>query len=56
MFDIDQFVADCIEARAEAEPRRAVRELLDQTMSDPGPVADALIRLFPPTEAPPTTP
>ena len=41
MFDIDQFVADCIEARAEAEPRRAVRELLDRTMSDPGPVGDA---------------
>jgi predicted metal-dependent enzyme (double-stranded beta helix superfamily) len=47
MFDVDRFVADCIEARAEAEPRRAVRELLDRTLSDPGPVAEA----FAPTES-----
>jgi predicted metal-dependent enzyme (double-stranded beta helix superfamily) len=42
MFDVDRFVADCIEARAETEPRRAMRELLDRALADPGAVADAL--------------
>ena len=46
MFDIDQLVADCIEARGEAEPRRAVREVLDRTLADPGSVAGT----FAPTE------
>ena len=46
MFDIDQLVADCIEARGEAEPRRAVREVLDRALADPGAVAGT----FAPTE------
>lgn len=46
MFDIDDFVAACVAAGAETEPRRAVRDLLDRTLSDRGPVADA----FAPTE------
>jgi predicted metal-dependent enzyme (double-stranded beta helix superfamily) len=46
MFDIDDFVAACVAAGAETEPRRAVRDLLDRTLSDPGPVAEA----FAPTE------
>ncbi|HET6953022.1 MAG TPA: hypothetical protein VFI47_21755 [Acidimicrobiales bacterium] len=46
MFDIDDFVAACVAAGAETEARRAVRELLDRTLADPGPVADA----FAPTE------
>jgi predicted metal-dependent enzyme (double-stranded beta helix superfamily) len=42
MFDVDQLIADCRGAVAEAEPRRAVREVLERTMSAPGQVADAL--------------
>jgi predicted metal-dependent enzyme (double-stranded beta helix superfamily) len=42
MFDIDQFLDDCREAGSESEPRRAVRDLLDRTLSSPAEVADAL--------------
>jgi predicted metal-dependent enzyme (double-stranded beta helix superfamily) len=42
MFDLDTFLADCIEARAEAEPHRALKDVLDRTVSEPGQVRDAL--------------
>jgi predicted metal-dependent enzyme (double-stranded beta helix superfamily) len=42
MFDIDQFVADCQQAMTESEPRLAVKELLQRTMSTPDEVAAAL--------------
>jgi predicted metal-dependent enzyme (double-stranded beta helix superfamily) len=42
MFDTDAFIADLVDASRESDPRRAVREVLDRTMSEPGPIADAL--------------
>jgi predicted metal-dependent enzyme (double-stranded beta helix superfamily) len=42
MFDIDEFLKQCQEAIAEDEPRRAVREILERTMSRPTEVAEAL--------------
>jgi len=42
MFDVDELIAQCRAALAETEPRRAVREVLDRTLSRPGDVADAL--------------
>jgi predicted metal-dependent enzyme (double-stranded beta helix superfamily) len=47
MFDIETFVDRCRQARTEAEPRRAVREVLERALAAPGEVADALR----PTEA-----
>jgi predicted metal-dependent enzyme (double-stranded beta helix superfamily) len=42
MFDIDRLVADCREALVEDEPHRAVREVVERAVAEPGPVADAL--------------
>lgn len=42
MFDIDDFLARCQEARSEAEPRRAVREVLVRALAAPEQVGDAL--------------
>ena len=42
MFDVDDFVVRCEEALAESEPRRAIREVLVRTMSEPSKVGDAL--------------
>lgn len=42
MFDLDAFLANCQEAAAETEPRRATRELLTRTVARPDAVADAL--------------
>jgi predicted metal-dependent enzyme (double-stranded beta helix superfamily) len=42
VFDVDALVADCREAIAETEPRRATSEVLERAVSDPGAVADAL--------------
>ena len=42
MFDVDALVADCVAARAESEPRRATREVLERAVSEPGALADAL--------------
>jgi len=42
MFDVDQLIADCQQARSESEPRRAVREVLERVVSRPGEVADVL--------------
>jgi predicted metal-dependent enzyme (double-stranded beta helix superfamily) len=42
MFDVDQLIADCQEANAEAEPRRAIREVLERALARPSDVAGAL--------------
>ncbi len=42
MFDVEEFVARCQAARAEDEPRRAIREVLDRALADPSAMADAL--------------
>jgi len=42
MFELDAFVADCIAARREAEPRRAVKEVIERAVSAPHEVAAAL--------------
>jgi predicted metal-dependent enzyme (double-stranded beta helix superfamily) len=42
MFDLDQFLADCREARDETEPRQAVRDVLRRALDRPGEVGDAL--------------
>ena len=42
MFDIDDFVARCVEAIGESEPRGAVKEVLQRALADAGDVADAL--------------
>jgi predicted metal-dependent enzyme (double-stranded beta helix superfamily) len=42
MFDTDQFIADCRAARAETEPRLAVRDLLQRVLSTPNELASAL--------------
>ena len=47
-FDRDQFVADCITARAESDPVAAVKEVLTRAVSDP---ADALRGIGEPTSA-----
>ena len=42
MFVIDTFINDCLAARAETEPRRALKEVLDRAMNRPGEIAAAL--------------
>lgn len=42
MFDIDSFLADCVAARADTEPRRAVRDILARAVARPADVAAAL--------------
>ena len=42
MFDLDQFVADCVEARSESNPVLAVKEVLDRALADAGEIAAAL--------------
>jgi predicted metal-dependent enzyme (double-stranded beta helix superfamily) len=42
MFDVDTFIADCIAARAEAEPRLAIKEVLAATVARGDSVAHAL--------------
>src|SRR5262245_27697252 len=42
MFDLDTFLADCVAARAEPEPLLAIRARLDEVLTRPGEVADAL--------------
>jgi predicted metal-dependent enzyme (double-stranded beta helix superfamily) len=42
MFDLDQFIAECQQARAESEPRLAIRDVLERAIERPGPVADVL--------------
>lgn len=47
MFDVDDLIVRCREARDETEPRRAMREVLQRALSARGEIADALA----PTEA-----
>ena len=42
MFDVEQFVIDCQLARREAEPRRAVRDVVQRAVSNGTAVAEAL--------------
>ena len=42
MFDLDEFVAECVAAGAESEPRQAIREVLARTVSRPREVEAAL--------------
>ena len=42
MFDVDDFIGRCQQARAETEPRRAIREVLERALAAPDAVADAL--------------
>jgi len=47
MFDLDDFLVRCQDAGKEAEPRRAIREVLDRALAAPEEVA----RVLAPTEA-----
>lgn len=42
MFDADTFVAECIAANAEAQPRLAIKDVLERAVSRSGEVAAAL--------------
>lgn len=42
MFDLDAFLADCIDAVSEPQPRLAVKDVLERAVADPEPVARAL--------------
>jgi predicted metal-dependent enzyme (double-stranded beta helix superfamily) len=42
MFDLDTFLADVVSARAEAQPRLAVKEVLERAVAEPEAVAAAL--------------
>ena len=42
MFDLDTFLADCVAATAEAQPRHALKELLARAVAQPAAVAQAL--------------
>jgi predicted metal-dependent enzyme (double-stranded beta helix superfamily) len=47
MFDVDEFVSDCIQAVAETEPRLAVRDVLERAMRQ----ADQVVQALPTTRA-----
>jgi predicted metal-dependent enzyme (double-stranded beta helix superfamily) len=47
MFDTEAFIARCIEANREAEPRLAIKEVLTAALADPASVA----RAIPPSRA-----
>ena len=42
MFDVDAFVAECVAARADNEPRLAIRAVLERAIADPEAVGDAV--------------
>lgn len=42
MFDLDTFMADCVAARADTEPRRAIKDVLARAVNDPDGVAGVL--------------
>jgi predicted metal-dependent enzyme (double-stranded beta helix superfamily) len=42
MFDLDEFVAACVDAAAEREPRAAIKEVLERAVQRPDEVAEAL--------------
>ena len=41
-FDLDRFLAESVDAAAETDSRRAIRELLQRAMAEPGAVAAAM--------------
>jgi predicted metal-dependent enzyme (double-stranded beta helix superfamily) len=41
VFDVDALVADCVVAGADPEPRRAMREVLERAVAEPGALAEA---------------
>ncbi len=42
VFDLDTFIGDCVAARGETESIRAVKEVMDRALSQPGAIAEAL--------------
>src|SRR5215217_7137155 len=42
VFDLDAFLSECSTAVSEAEPRQAIREVLDRAVATPTDVGDAL--------------
>ena len=42
MFDVDEFIADCVTARSETDTIHAIKEVLDRALSTSGEVAAAL--------------
>lgn len=42
MFDVDEFIAECVACLAETDPRRAAREVLEGALADSAAIADAL--------------
>ena len=42
MFDLDQFIADCVTARSETDAILAVRDVLDRALSSTSEIAEAL--------------
>jgi predicted metal-dependent enzyme (double-stranded beta helix superfamily) len=42
MFDLDQLIAECQEARADSQPRLAIREVLARALARPAEVGEAL--------------
>jgi predicted metal-dependent enzyme (double-stranded beta helix superfamily) len=42
MFETDAFLEDCVAATREAEPRRAIKEVLERAVADPAAIARAL--------------
>jgi predicted metal-dependent enzyme (double-stranded beta helix superfamily) len=41
-FDVDELIAECVAARSESEPRRAIKEVLERAVTAPAAVADRL--------------
>lgn len=42
MFDVDDFIAECVACLDEPDPRRAAREVLDRALADSPAIADTL--------------
>ncbi len=47
MFQLDAFLADCVQARSETEPRQAVKAVLERAVAD----GEAMAAALPPTDA-----
>ena len=43
MFDVDEFLDDCIRFNQEDKPHLAIKELLERAMSEPAALASALL-------------
>lgn len=42
MFDLDQFIADCVSAQSETDSILAIKDVLDRALSEPERIAEAL--------------